>query len=305
MHIFKGITSILKKIGLLLFTVATSFCSYSQETNTDDELDALIDDLFFNDVAFMDEVLASLNTYNYIYSSVSYNSNTYFSGRDSGIDQLNVIPQMSYYHSSGFNASVSGIYYSEFTPHWDFTNIAVGYSSYIDKKQQFSYNVGYSRFFFSDHSDTFTNFLDVGLGYRNKKQVFGSKIAASYLFGSDQSFQFISSTYGNITLTRQESFVLKLKPRLNFIVAQQTISLEKIIPIAGQSPTVTTFNFNVFDLLNTQLSFPVSLTTTSWDFELAYTLNIPKAVAIESNLGTTGYASISIGYLFDLGKFKK
>ncbi len=291
------------RLGLLLFTVAIPFYSYSQETTNEDDLDALIDDLFFSDATFIDEVLTSLQTYNYLYTSVSYNSRTFFSGRDSGINQFNTIPQVAYYHSSGFSASISGIYYSEFTPHWDFTNVAIGYSDYIDSKRRFLYHLGYSRFFFNDGANTFTNSLDASIGYSNKTQTFGTKLSTSYLFGTDQSFQMLFSTYRNITLTRQNNFVLKLKPRINFIVAQQTISLDKEILIGG-NPLIQTFNFDVFDLLNTQLSLPLSFTTTSWDFELAYTLNIPKPVATESNLGTTNYLSFSVGYLFDLKKNK-
>ena len=299
--LFLKIKILMKVLGLLLFTMATPFSSFAQETNDDEELDMLIDELFFNEKEFIDEILESLNTHNYIYGTVSYNNNTYFSGRDSGIDQFNIIPQVSYYHSSGFNASISGIYYSEFEPGWDLTTISVAYNNAIDKKKSLIYNVGYTRYLYHSDNGIFTNSFDLSLGIRNKKRTFGTRLATSYLFGTDQSFQFLSTTYGNFTLTRQKNMLLKFRPRLDFIVAQQTITLERLAFIDGQFRIVTR-EFNIFDLLNTQLSIPVSLITRSWDFELGYTLNFPNPVAVESGLKTTGFFNISVGYLIDLKK---
>ena len=291
----------LSLIWLLLFTVATTVSSYAQVTNDEDEIDILLDELFFNDQQFIDEILYSFNTYNFIYTNVSFNSNTFFSGRDSGIDQFNLVPQISYYSSSGFNVSVSGIYYETFEPNWDFTNVSVGYFNTIGKKKLLTYNAGYTRYFYSDGWDTFTNSLDLSIGLRTKKRNLGTKLGASYLFGTDQSFQLVSSSYGKINITKQKNFSLKLTPKLNFILAQQTIALEQLV---GQGDQVTTeFVYNdIFDLLNTQINIPLSLTTKSWDFELGYNINFPSALESESDLKTTSFFNISIGYLIDLDK---
>jgi len=103
------------------------------------------------------ELLESDFSYNFLYTSVSYNSNTYFSGRDSGTDQFNIIPQVSYYHSSGFNASISGIYYQNFDPSWDFTSVSLGYFNTLGKQKNIIYNLGYTHFFYADGYDFFTN----------------------------------------------------------------------------------------------------------------------------------------------------
>ncbi len=291
----------LSLIWLLLFTVATTVSSYAQVTNDEDEIDILLDELFFNDQQFIDEILDSFNTHNFIYTNVSFNSNTFFSGRDSGIDQFNLVPQISYYSSSGFNVSVSGIYYETFEPNWDFTNVSVGYFNTIGKNKLLTYNAGYTRYFYSDGWDTFTNSLDLSIGLRTKKRNLGTKLGASYLFGTDQSFQLVSSSYGKINITKQKNFSLKLTPKLNFILAQQTIALEQLV---GQGDQVTTeFVYNdIFDLLNTQINIPLSLTTKSWDIELGYNINFPSPLESESDLKTTSFINISIGYLIDLDK---
>jgi hypothetical protein len=280
--------------------MATSFCSYGQEENVDD-LNGLIDELFFKDQQFLEELIESDFSYNFLYTSVSYNNNTYFSGRDSGTDQFNVIPQVSYYHSSGFNASVSGIYYQNFDPSWDFTSLSVGYFNSIGKKKSILYNVGYSKYFYTDNFDDFTNSVDLSVGIRNNKRSLGTTISASYLFGTDNSFQIVSNSFVNFTLKRTSNFAVRFRPSINFIIAKQTLSVQKKIFINGRK-ALQTVSYDIFDLLNTQLNFPISLTSKAWDFEVGYNLNLPKATAAESDLPTTGFFNLSVGYMFDLNK---
>ncbi|KGL64199.1 hypothetical protein [Polaribacter sp. Hel1_85] len=297
---FQEIKTATKVFGLLLFTMATSFCSYAQDP-IDDEIDGLLDELFFNDQQFLDELIESDFSYNFLYTSVSYNSNTFFSGRDSGTDQFNIIPQVSYYHSSGFNASISGIYYQNFAPSWDFTSVSAGYFNTIGKKKIFNYNLGYTKYFYSDDYDGFTNSLDVSLGIRNKKRTLGTNISGSYLFGTEESYQLVSSSFVNLTLKRTSNFALRLRPRLNFIIAKQSLTISRLVTLANAT-VYRTFNFDVFDLLNTQINFPLSLSLKSWDFELGYNLNLPNSLVYEDSLKNTSYFNLSVGYLFDLSK---
>lgn len=299
-HLYQRFKNTCKVFGLLLFSMATSFCSYAQDENIDD-LDSLIDELFFKDQQFLDELIESDFSYNFLYTSVSYNSNTYFSGRDSGTDQFNIIPQVSYYHSSGINASVSGIYYQNFYPSWDFTSLSVGYFNSIGKKKNILYNVGYSKYFYTDDYNDFTNSVDLNVGIRNHKRSLGTTISASYLFGTDNSFQIVSNSFANFTLKRTSIFALRFRPSINFIIAKQTLSVQKYIFINGRR-VVQTSSYDIFDLLNTQLNFPISLTTKAWDFEVGYNLNLPKATATESDIRTTGFFNLSVGYMFDLNK---
>lgn len=284
---------------LLLLTVATSVNLVAQVPDKGDEFDMLLDELFFNEQQFIDDILDSFIPRNFIYANLSFENNTYFTGRDPGVDQFNLVPQLSYYHSSGFNASVSGIYYQEYTPHWDFTSVYLGYFNNLGKKQLFNYEAGYTRYFYSDGWDVFTNALNLGVGLRNKKRTLGTKLSATYLFGSDQAFQLISRTYGRVTITRKENFILKFRPQLNFIIAQQTIELERLNPDTNE-PTGEFEYDDVFGLLNTQINLPIALATRSWDFEAGYNINFPNPVESEPSLDPTGYFHISIGYLIDL-----
>jgi hypothetical protein len=294
------ITSILNFFRLLLFTIATSFCACAQERNVAD-IDSLLDELFFNEQQFLDELIERDFSYNFLYTSISYNNNTYFSGRESDTDQFNIIPQVSYYHSSGFNASISGIYYQEFLPNWDFTSLSLGYFNTLGEKKIFVYNLGYTKYFYTDGYDGFTNSIDFSFGVRNKKRTFGTTISASYVFGADESYQIVSNSFVNFTLKRTSNFAVRLRPKVDFIIAKQSLAIEKVFFI-DQQRVQGTVNLQVFDLLNTQVSIPISLSTKSWDFEFGYNLNLPNVVLKERNLKTTSFFSLSLGYLFDLQK---
>lgn len=299
---FRTMNKKIRLFGLLLFSIATSFCSYSQEKN-DENVDSLIDELFFNDQQFLDEILETNYTYNFIYTSLSYNSNTFFSGRDSGINQFNIIPQISYYHSSGFNASISGIYYENFAPSWDFTSVSLGYFKTFGKSKNWMYNLGYTKYFYSDDFDDFTNSIDVSLGIRNKKRTLGTTLAASYIFGTDESYQIVSNSFVNFTLSRTANFALRFRPNISFVIANQTFGKYTIRIINGRRFLVYS-GTEVFDLLNTQIGFPISFSRKSWDVEIGYYMNLPNAVADETNLNNTSFIGFSLGYLFDVSKKK-
>ncbi|WP_231749616.1 hypothetical protein [Polaribacter sp. BAL334] len=289
-------------LGLLLVSIATSFCSYGQEKN-EDNIDALIDELFFNDQQFVDEILETNFSYNFLYTSVSYNSNTFFSGRDSGTDQFNVIPQISYYHSSGFNASISGIYYQNFAPSWDFTSVSLGYFKPFGASKNWMFNLGYTKYFYSDDFDDFTNSIDVSLGIRNKKRTLGTTLAGSYIFGTDNSYQLVSNSFVSFNLHRTANFALRFRPTISFVVANQTFGKYTLRIINGRRVLVYS-STEVFDLLNTQIGFPISFSKKSWDVELGYYLNLPNAVADETNLSNTSFIGFSVGYLFDFSSKK-
>lgn len=290
--------SVLKLIGLLLTTVATNFNLYAQEPE-EDELDLLLDELFFSDQSLIEDILDSFIVTNSIYANVAYSSNTYFYGRDSGIDQFNIVPQISYYHPSGFNISISGLYYETYSPNWDFTNVSLAYYNTIGKKELLNFNLGYTRFFYSDNYDAFNNSFDLNIGLRNRSRTLGTNISTSYLFGTDQSLQFVSNSYGKFYLIKKNKYSLKLRPEISFNVVNQSISYQRL-RIENGEIIIQTFNKDIFDLVNTQLNLPLSLSTKSWDFEIAYALNFPNAVIADRKIDPTGFFNISAGYFIDL-----
>lgn len=287
-----------KHITLLLWLSGLTF-AYSQELTKEKEINDLIDELFMEDDV-INNLTASLKNSQFLYVSATYNSDTYFSGRDIGIDQYNITPQITYAHSNGIFASLSGIYYSEFEPKWDVTTATVGFGKNIGKKKLFKYSVSYSKYFYANDIDNiYTNTLNAGLGVRNKKRTLGTQLSGSYLFGEDQSFEIASRSFVDVNLLKTKKTSLKFKPQLNIIAGKQTIELARIYNQEGQLLTEYTEN-DVFDLINTQINLPLLFSTNSFDFEAGYNINFPNAIGDESNLKNTGFFSFSVGYLIDL-----
>ena len=289
----------MKKYFSILLWISGLFFVQAQELTKEKEIDDLIDELFRED-ELINELTASISNFQFLYVSSTYNSDTYFSGRDIGNAQYNITPQITYAHSNGIFASLSGIYYSEFVPKWDVTVATVGFSKNIDAKKIFKYAISYSKYFYTeDINNIYTNTFNVGLGIRNKKRNIGTQISGSYLFGEEQSFEIASRSFVDFNLLKRPHSNLKFKPQLNIIAGKQTIELARIVNQSGQLSTEYVQN-DVFDLINTQINLPLLYSTNSFDFEAGYNINFPNAIGDESNLKNTGFFNFSIGYLIDL-----
>lgn len=289
----------MKKYITLLLSLSGFIFAYAQEPTKEKEINDLIEELFMED-DIINELAASLKNSQFLYVSATYNSDTYFSGRDIGIDQYNITPQITYAHSNGIFASLSGIYYSEFVPKWDVTTATVGFGKNIGKNKLFKYSVSYSKYFYAnDINNIYTNTLNAGFGVRNKKRTLGTQISASYLFGEEQSFEIASRSFVDVNLLKTKKSNLKFKPQLNIIAGKQTIELARIVNQNAQLSTEYAEN-DVFDLINTQINLPLLYSTNSFDFEAGYIINFPNAIGDESNLKNTGFFSFSVGYLIDL-----
>lgn len=278
-------------LTIFLFSISYSF-SFSQELDDDLLLDSLIDDLFFEEEKFIDEMLESINKYNLLYTTVTFNSNTYFAGRNYDFDQFNFMPQITYFNSKGLNISAAGVCYSEYEPKWAYSMASLGYSNYFGKNDILSLGLGYSRYIYTDGWDTLTNSMDFSLGIRSKNRYVGSKLSGSFLFGNDQSFQLISKSYLNLPLIKRKKLSLKFRPQVNLMFAEKTVLVQEI------------FVADYFGLLNTQINIPLNLYTRTFDFEVGYNVNFPIPHETETDLGPSGFFRLSIGWLIDLSKSK-
>ena len=116
---------------LFLFNFLHAFIQEPPQKKSD--LDSQLD-IFLTDNESLDLFLASMTNFHLLYLSANSDSETYFSGRDIDVDQYNIVPQITYIHSKGFYASLSGIYYAEFEPNWDVTTATAGYGKSLARK---------------------------------------------------------------------------------------------------------------------------------------------------------------------------
>jgi len=289
----------MKKYLLIIFLISCQSLLFSQEPPVKEkEVDAILDDLFMEDDV-LNELMASLYNYQFLYVSVNYNSNTYFSGREIGLDQFNLSPQISYVHSKGFFASLSGTYYNEFIPSWDVTSVTAGYGHNIGSGN-FRYYLAYSKYFYeNDLVNPYTNSIGSGLSVGNKKRTLGTQLSAYYLFGEEQSIQVSLSSYGSIPIINSRNNRLKLRPQLSIITGKQTIELARIT--VQDDLIMTDYVENeIFDLINIQFNIPLQYSSKAFDVELGYNINFPNAIGDETDLKNTGFFNLRLAYLIDL-----
>lgn len=304
----------------------TSLFSFSQTKdeegeNTDEDVilesffdaaaDKDVDDLLatlFKEQKDLDDLLATFSDFKFLYFSANYTSDTYFAGRDIGWNNFNIRPQISYFDSRGFFASLGGTYYDGdyFDPKWDFTSLGVGYGKSFGKNNMFRTSVGYTRFFYSKQgSNPFTNSISAGIAVRNKKRTLGTRVSLNESFGDDAIFQLSYSAFGVINIFDKDKFRLQLRPRFNILAGQQTIyeDTEELtifeedgvlyeIPVQVEK--------DIFDLMNVQVSLPVLFTTEKWDVEVGFNRNFPYEVGGESKERNTNFINIAVGYLLEL-----
>ncbi len=314
-----------KLINLTLFLLIFS-ATYSQQKTNVEEIDSLIQELFFSEQELGE--LLNKNKISLIYSSINYNSNTFYSGRSIGVNQFNLSPQISYLNSNGLNISLSGIYLDQFDPEWDLTTISLGYSKWINKENTLSLNSTFNNYFYSyDQNDIYSRSVSFGMSYQSFNDKLFLNTSAGIFFDGSNLFQIASNFYYSFNLIKKrekikslskssqvwkinvngqqksrrilsDKFTLDFKPMVSFYFNSETIDTE-YSPSFFFNPN-DSVDQNYFGLINTQIKLPIEFNLNSSDLELSYYINIPKSVGEENNLPITSFFGISIGYLFDL-----
>jgi len=290
----------MKKLFLLALILASTLKIHAQEASPkEQETDEIIDGLLEKNED-IDDLIKSISKFQLLYISMNYNDKTYFSGRDIGVNQYNLTPKISYLHSCGIYASISGIYYSSFNPNWDLTTATLGFGKNFGKQKTLKYNFSYSRYFYNNNlTNAYTNMLNAGIAVRNKKKNIGTQLSVSYLFGNENGLQIASTNYILLHLLKTKKAQLDFKPQLSIVAGNQTIELARTYFNFGNPITVYTTN-STFDLINSQINIPLEFNYKSFDFELGYNINFPNALKGETNLKNTSYFNFSVAYLINL-----
>ena len=313
------------KLINLTFFILIFPAIYSQQKTEAEEIDSLIEELFFSQQDLGE--LLNENKISLIYSSINYNSNTFYSGRSIGLNQFNLSPQISYLNSNGLTIGLSGIYLDQFESPWDLTTISLGYSKWINKKNTISLNTSFSNYFYSyDKNDIYSRSVSLGMSYQSFNDNLFLNTSAGFFFDGSNLFQLASNLYYSINLIKKREKIKEQKRsqvfKLNVNSKQKsrrilrdklTLYFNPMVSFYFNSETIDTefspsffinqnssANQNYFGLINTQIKLPFEFSLNNIDLELSYYINVPKPIGDENNLPNTSFFGISIGYLFDL-----
>ena len=260
------------------------------ESEEPSDIDQLLDELFVVDT------LAVLQAYDdlkggFLYASISYDDQAYFSGRDFDIDQFGLAPSLTYLTSGGTYLFAGGTYYSELDPAWDLFALGAGQFWSLGTKKQWSVSASYTHSFLGEDSEGLnTHRLSSSVSY--KLDPLQLNVAGGYLFGNEPSYYLSTSINYETTIAQIGAFELTFEPNLYLLFSQQNI-VEQVSFFLFMESTV-------FDRVNSQLELPLTLDNNTLDITLSYTRNFPNNLFEDEDLSSSGYISISLGWLIPL-----
>ena len=280
--------------NLSFFILLLCWPSLSLAQNPESEESSDIDELL--NEFFVVDTLAVLQVYDdlkggFLYASISYDEQAYFSGRDFDIDQFGLAPSLSYLSIGGTYLFAGGSYYSELDPLWDLFALGAGQFWSLGIEKQWSVSASYTYSYLGEDSEGLNNHrLSSSVSYKlNPLQL---NVAGGYLFGAEPSYYLSTSVSYKTNLSQIGAFELNFEPNLYLLFSQQT-TLEQ----------VSFFQFTesaVFDRVNSHLELPFTLDNNTLDITLSYTRNFPNNLFEDEDLSSSGYFSISLGWLIPL-----
>ena len=271
-----------------LFVCWSTLClAQTQESEKPSDINELLDELFVVDT------LAVLQAYEdikggFLYASISFDEQAYFSGRDFDIDQFGLTPSLTYLSNGGTYLFAGGSYYSELDPAWDLLALGAGQFWSLGTKKQWSVSASYTHSFLGEDSEGLnTHRLSSSISYKISPLQFN--VAGGYLFGDEPNYYFSVSMNYETTLAQIGPFELTFEPNLYILFSQQNI-IEQVSFFRFTQSTV-------FDRVNSQLELPFTFDNNSLDITLSYNRNFPKNLFEDEDLSSSGYFSISLGWL--------
>ena len=282
----------MRLFSFIILLVCWSSLSHAQNQESKElsGIDELLDELFVVDT------LAVLQAYDdlkggFLYASISFDEQAYFSGRDFDVDQFGLAPSLTYLSSGGTYLFAGGSFYSELDPVWDLFALGAGQFWSIGTEKQWSISASYTYSFLGEDSGGLnTHRLSSSVSYKLNPLQFN--VAGGYLFGADPSYYLTSSVTYETTLAQIGDFELIFEPNLYLLFSQQNI-IEQVSFFRFTESTV-------FDRINSQLELPFILDNNTLDITLSYTCNFPNNLFEDEDLSSSGYVSISLGWLIPL-----
>jgi len=263
--------------------------------------------------------------YHLVYVQASYNNNSYFAGRDIGLDQFNATLQATYSYRQ-FSASLAGIFYEAFNPPLQTTALSVNYR--LPLKFPVDFDLNYGRYFFNGENDSllgsYPNSFGLGIGHSAK--FWGASADLSLLAGIDGiAPQIMTTAYGNFKIFSWNDYnSISVRPEIGFYFGSEltalstapgTIFAKSVDNRNGPGPGSGSGQgdgpgqpdlpeyVTLFGLLNTEMNIYLTLALKDLDMTFAVQNNRPRSVDAEIAYAPTSLISFSAGYAFSfIGK---
>jgi hypothetical protein len=243
---------------------------------------------------------------------VGYNSNVLSAGRTLGIENFGLSPGISYYHTSGLYADVSGFWSKDFKPAYYLTTVSVGYM--YDFNEHFSIMADYDRYFYSDQESyiPYENTLSLTPFFEFKP--FTLMASYSFYFGDTHVHRVMPGISVRLQKKKWARFdKITFSPAFYILFGNEVFSeinypyglRETIFRINHNLPWYEIIETEVFGVMNYTLSAPLTLSRKKWTLSLTYSYSIPKALPGETlSYSESSFLSGSLSYFIDLKRNK-
>jgi hypothetical protein len=249
---------------------------------------------------------------------LGYNSNVLSAGRTLGIEQFGLSPGVSFYHTSGLYADVSSYWSNNFDPAYYQTIVTAGYMHVFNKV--LSASINYDRYFYNSSMDEsviqFKNTITVSPNI--EVGAFSLRADYSYYFGNKDAHRIMPSLSATlmkkkflgidrISLIPTAYMLLGTESSSNIEIVNPRTLVERLKNIRdyGTPYKIITHENTVFGVMNYAFSVPLFITYKNWNFNVAYTYNIPVALSVEFEVPPkSGYVSAGITCFINLKRNK-
>ncbi len=283
------------------------FCSLyiNNAFSQTDPIDSLLDKILFEDNDGYIEILDNTSKFQFLYSRINYDSNTFFAGRDIGVNQYNMTGQIAYFNSIGINLGAAAAYYSAIDPRISTILLMAGYSGKFTKSSDYRYRVSYSRYIFPQSNVLAESSFNSGItgGITIDKKIAGTRLDYTLLMGNKTNSQLSWDLYKNITILKFGKLNrIRFEPEVSLYFGNDKTIITQVGVIPGRIPQEYTFEVEKvkFGLMNTELKLPFTVSCRNLDFEIGYNINFPRSIVSGENLKSTSYFNFSIGYAISL-----
>ncbi len=290
----------MKRIFLLfLFLLSVLFIKAQEE----EKVDSVLNDLFFDEVDLY-ELFDGNTNFHFLYFVTSFNSATYYAGRQVGTNEPNMSGQMYYFISNGLYFGASGVQYSHLDPGFRSVVVSAGYTNSLKKLKYVRYRLSYDRFVYvnmgTDFEPTYT--ADINGGVTLQYKIIGTRFDYTLLMGKEWGNLMSLDFYGKIKLFSLGKYDrIQLEPEFSLFYGTDVVEYDlnaHLIDDPFYEPNY--IQKEEFGLLNSQISLPLSIAYRNFDLEVSYSYQFPKSLDPAYYYDKSGFWSVSLAYIIDI-----
>ena len=239
---------------------------------------------------------------------LGYTSNVMASNLGFGLNQFGLSPGLTYYHKTGLYADATTYWSQLYSPSLYLT---VGSLGYLKSIKKWTFNVEYSRYFYSLTDSAYNS------PYTNTVSMSNFLNVKPFMFRLDYSLYFGGKTANRITPTVMLNFEKKKWLGMDRLFFYPSFSVQMgneswltqhykfystqpadiLYRIKHNQPLYYLQNINnsAFGVLNYVVSLPLSVSIKNYSFQLNYSYYFPQALPHEPvGLNNSGFVSMNL-----------